>query len=74
MFQENLKPNIKLKFKIMKLSLEALKERAEATASNELLETISGGTENACHGVRNSSGFEDPENPNMPFPSGTKIN
>jgi hypothetical protein len=33
----------------MKLSLEALKERAEATASNELLETISGGTENACH-------------------------
>lgn len=33
----------------MKLSLEALKERAEATASNELLETISGGTANSCH-------------------------
>lgn len=32
-----------------KLSLDALKERAEATASNELLETISGGTENSCH-------------------------
>ena len=32
-----------------KLSLDALKERAEATASNELLATISGGTENACH-------------------------
>jgi|JFJP01.1.fsa_nt_gi hypothetical protein len=32
-----------------KLSLEALKERAEATASTELLATISGGTENACH-------------------------
>lgn len=36
----------------MKLSLEALKERAEATASNELLETISGGLENACHDKR----------------------
>ncbi|WP_396148108.1 hypothetical protein [Flavobacterium sp.] len=33
----------------MKLSLEALKERAEATASNELLATITGGNENACH-------------------------
>jgi hypothetical protein len=33
----------------MKLSLAALKERAEATASNELLETITGGNENACH-------------------------
>lgn len=32
-----------------KLSLEALKERAEATASTELLATISGGLENACH-------------------------
>lgn len=35
--------------KMSKLSLDALKERAEATASNELLATISGGTENACH-------------------------
>ena len=34
----------------MKLSLDALKERAEATASTEeLLDTISGGTENSCH-------------------------
>ena len=33
----------------MKLSLEALKERAEATASTELLATINGGTENSCH-------------------------
>ena len=32
-----------------KLSLDALKERAEAVASEELLSTISGGTENACH-------------------------
>lgn len=35
----------------MKLSLDALKQRAEATASEELLATISGGTENACHPV-----------------------
>ena len=34
-----------------KLSLDALKERAEATASTELLATISGGTENSCHTV-----------------------
>jgi hypothetical protein len=33
----------------MKLSLDALKERAEATASMDLLATISGGTENSCH-------------------------
>lgn len=33
----------------MKLSLEALKERSEAVASTDLLATISGGTENACH-------------------------
>ena len=32
-----------------KLSLDALRERAEATASEDLLATISGGTENACH-------------------------
>jgi hypothetical protein len=35
--------------KMKKLSLDALKERAEATASTELLATISGGLENACH-------------------------
>ncbi|MCF6351095.1 MAG: hypothetical protein L3J23_08740 [Flavobacteriaceae bacterium] len=33
----------------MKLTLDALKERADAVASEELLLTISGGTENACH-------------------------
>lgn len=33
----------------MKLSLEALKERAEAIASEELMKSISGGLENACH-------------------------
>lgn len=32
-----------------KLSLDALKERAGAVASEELLLSISGGTENACH-------------------------
>ncbi|MFI0428453.1 hypothetical protein [Mariniflexile sp. HMF6888] len=32
-----------------KLSLDALKERAEAVASEDLLNSISGGTENACH-------------------------
>ena len=32
-----------------KLSLDALKERAEATASTELMSNISGGNENACH-------------------------
>lgn len=48
-----------------KLSLEALKERAGATASNELLETISGGLENTCHdggsGIDSGSGtINDP--------------
>ena len=33
----------------MKLSLDALKERAEATASTELLATISGALENDCN-------------------------
>ena len=32
-----------------KLSLDALKERAEAVASEDLLNSISGGTQNACH-------------------------
>ena len=32
-----------------KLSLDALKERAGAVASEELLNTISGGTTNDCH-------------------------
>lgn len=33
----------------MKLSLDALKERAEAAASTDLLATISGGMANSCH-------------------------
>jgi len=33
----------------MKLSLDALRLRAEAVASDQLLETISGGTNNDCH-------------------------
>lgn len=36
----------------MKLSLDALKLRAEAVASQDLLATISGGNENACHDVK----------------------
>lgn len=32
-----------------KLSLDILKQRAEVVASEELLNAISGGTENACH-------------------------
>ncbi|SNR86830.1 hypothetical protein [Flavobacterium sp. ov086] len=33
----------------MKLSLDALKERAEAVASEELLNEIKGGNANGCH-------------------------
>jgi hypothetical protein len=33
----------------MKLSLEALKERAEVITSDETLRQISGGTANSCH-------------------------
>jgi len=44
----------------MKLSLDALKERAEATASMDLLATISGGTDNACHdAIENAPGYQD---------------
>ncbi len=32
-----------------KLSLDVLKERAGAVASDDLLKSISGGTQNACH-------------------------
>ncbi|MEO8534358.1 MAG: hypothetical protein ABI441_11425 [Flavobacterium sp.] len=35
----------------MKLSLEALKEKAEAVASEELLESISGGKMADCHSL-----------------------
>ncbi|WP_330442386.1 hypothetical protein [Flavobacterium sp. C4GT6] len=43
-----------------KLTLEALRLRAEAVASNDLLETISGGTNNDCH---------DSETPAAPAPA-----
>lgn len=32
-----------------KLSLNALKEKSEAVISQDLLNSISGGTENSCH-------------------------
>lgn len=54
------------KHKIMKLSLEALKERAEATASTELLSTISGGTENACHDAAPSAPATTVTAPSVP--------
>jgi hypothetical protein len=43
-----------------KLSFDALKERAEVTASTELLASITGGVENACHDTpkkKNDDGF-----------------
>jgi len=44
-----------------KLSLEALKQRAEAVASEDLLATISGGTKNDCHpGDEGGGGPIDP--------------
>ncbi len=43
----------------MKLSLDALKERAEAVASEELLGSISGGIAMAeCHNCSCRGGFE----------------
>lgn len=50
--------------KSTKLSLAALKERAEAVASNELLESISGGIEDKCHDTK----FND-----VPTPDWTKL-
>ena len=38
----------------MKLSLEALKERVEAVASKELLESIAGGNADGCHIIAKS--------------------
>jgi hypothetical protein len=49
MVQNVMDDKITLKIKIMKLSLEALKERAEAIASKELLENIAGGIAQDCH-------------------------
>jgi|GEM_PF-2857017 len=49
-----------------KLSLDALKERAEATASTELLATISGGLENACHDVQTQEPIPQTVKDNIP--------
>ena len=53
----------------MKLSLDALKERAEATASTELLATISGGLENACHDHIPLTGNLNVDTKNLPQPT-----
>jgi hypothetical protein len=41
--------NLKKTNIMKKLSLDALKNKAEGVASEELLNTISGGLENGCH-------------------------
>lgn len=46
----------------MKLSLDALKERAEIIGTVELLETISGGTENTCHDCIHTTMLYNPKN------------
>ncbi len=53
-----------------KLSLDALKERAEATASTELLATISGGTANSCH----LTGYAEVDTKLLPQPTTTTVN
>ena len=53
-----------------KLSLNALKERAEATASTELLATISGGTANSCH----LTGYPEVDTKLLPQPTTTTVN
>ena len=50
----------------MKLSLYALKERAEATVSTVLLATISGGTANACHYVQTQEPIPQTVKDNIP--------
>lgn len=52
-----------------KLSLDALKKRAEAVASEELLATISGGTENACHDMTPIMQLPTPPPVNIPRPT-----
>lgn len=50
----------------MKLSLDALKERAEGVASEELLQSISGGLEEACHDVQTSEPVPTTVKDNIP--------
>lgn len=45
-----------------KLSLDALQERVYEISSTELLESISGGTENACHDSFNEAMKMDARN------------
>ena len=57
-----------------KLSLDALRLRAEAVVSDDLLATISGGTENACHDGLTGNAEADTkkflqENPPQPQPN-----
>ena len=54
----------------MKLSLDALKERAEEKASTELLATISGGTANSCH----LTGYPEVDTKLLPQPTTTTVN
>ena len=54
----------------MKLSLDALKERAEATASTELLATISGWTANSCQ----LTGYPEVDTKLLPQPTTTTVN
>lgn len=55
-----------------KLSLEALKMRAEAVTTEELMMNIGGGTENACH--NNTPQPEPPTtvNDNLDYPADFK--
>ncbi|MEG2078413.1 hypothetical protein [Chryseobacterium sp.] len=62
-----------------KLSLDALKQRAEAVASEDVLATISGGLENSCHDaprsleqdVKNLPSTPTVSVPNPPAPGNT---
>ncbi len=40
-----------------KLSLDELKERADSVVNDELLNSISGGTENSCHATSSGNGI-----------------
>lgn len=50
-----------------KLSLDALKERAEAVASEDLLASVSGGTENSCHTKRHPHNEQYDNSPRHPL-------
>jgi hypothetical protein len=51
-----------------KLSLDALKERAEAIASEELMASINGGTENSCHnGTPSTPAVTAPTTPKVSY-------